>query len=82
MTIHLRPDLEAMLKTQVELGKFPAVEAALEAAIKALADDSRIEGDLNWARPCLDEAERAIAAGDTLSEEETYAGLEKRFGKL
>ena len=84
MTIHLRPDLEAALKTQVDLGNFPSIEAALEAAIQGLTTtfEAESESESAWVKPYLDAADKAIAAGQTHSEVATFADLEKRFGKL
>ena len=84
MTIHLKPDLEALLKTQVDLGKYPTVEAALEAAIRALAEAEAArpseDDDLSWAKPYLEEAERDIEAGRVRTHDEVWASITKRFG--
>ena len=85
MTIHLKPDLEALLKTQVDLGKYPSIEAALEAAIRALVDAEAAmpseDDDLSWAKPYLEEAERDIEAGRVLTLDEMRVSIEKRFGQ-
>ena len=82
MTIHVRPDLAAILEKQVAAGHFDTVEEALEAAILGLEIDAASDDDLAWAKPFLAEADKAIAEGRTLSEADTFADLEKRFGKL
>lgn len=85
MTIHLKPEFEALLKTQVDLGNYPTVEAALEAAIRALAEAEAAmpseDDDLSWAKPYLEEAERDIEAGRVLTLDEVRASIEKRFGQ-
>lgn len=84
MTIHLRPDLEALLKTQVDLGNYPSIEAALEAAVRTLADGDLDpipdDADLSWAKPYLEEADRDIAEGRVRPHSEVWADIEKRFG--
>ena len=54
MTIHLKPDLEAILKAQVEIGNYASIEEALEAAVRSLirANIDPNE-DLSWAKPFL-----------------------------
>ena len=83
MTIHLKPDLEAILKAQVEIGNYASIEEALEAAVRSLIR-ANIDpnDDLSWAKPYLDEADAEIAAGRTLSHDEVWADLEQRLGKL
>lgn len=84
MTIHLRPDLEALLKAQVDLGTYSSIEAALEAAVRTLvefnSDDVGPDEDLSWAKPLLEEAERDIQAGRVKSHDEVWAAIEQRFG--
>lgn len=83
MNIELDPKIEALVRAQVKAGKFKTVEDAVTAAILGapLIDDDALE-HLTWARPYLEEAEKAIAEGRTFSEEETYTELEKRLGKI
>lgn len=78
MKVDLRPEVAAVLEEQVAAGLFPNIEAALSAAV--LGEDP--QADLSWAKLYLDEADRDIEAGRTLSEEETYTDLERRFGKI
>ncbi len=83
MTIHLKPGLEAILQAQVAAGNFASVEEALEAAVLRLAAaDDEPDGDLSWAKPLLDEADKAIEEGRTVSEADAFAELEQRYGKL
>lgn len=79
MNIELKPDLEAILAEQVRSGHFASIEEALEAAVRGLAADA--QGDLSWAKPYLDEADKDIAEGRTVSHDEVWARMEKRFGK-
>ncbi len=85
MTIHVKPDLEAILKAHVDCGNYPSVEAALEAAVRALgdpeADASAEEDDLSWAKPLLAEAEHDFAEGRTLSHDEMWTSIMNRYGK-
>ncbi len=82
MTIHLKPDLEAILRAQVAAGNFASIEEALEAAILGLAADAQEpDGDLSWAKPYLAEAEADIAAGRTVGHEDVWARINQRFGK-
>jgi hypothetical protein len=82
MRIELKPRIEALLKAQVAAGHYASVEDALTAAVLGASPNDDKLGDLSWARPYLDEADAAIAAGQTHDEEETFADLESRFGKL
>lgn len=70
MTIHLRPDLEAILQAQVAAGRFESVDAALEAAIQGMA---MAQGDLSWATPFLAEADADIAAGRVRTHAQVWA---------
>jgi Arc/MetJ-type ribon-helix-helix transcriptional regulator len=79
MTIHVKPHLEAVLKAQVDAGRFPDVEAALEAAIMASEADID-DDDIEWMKPLLDEAEAGIAKQGTLSHEEVWNKLKHRHG--
>jgi hypothetical protein len=82
MLIEIKPRIEALLKAQVEAGHYASIEDAVTAAVLGASPREERLGDLSWARSQLDEADAAIAAGQTLDEEETFADLERRFGKL
>ncbi len=82
MRIDLKPQIEALLEAQVAAGHFESIEEAIGAAVLGMSIDESKIGSLGWARPFLDEAEKAIEAGATFGEEDAYAELEKRFGKL
>ncbi len=82
MLIELKPRIEALLKAQVAAGHYASIEDALTAAVLGASPSDEKLGDLSWARSQLDEADAAIAAGRTHTEEETFADLERRLGKL
>ena len=82
MLIELKPRIEALLKAQVAAGHYASIEDALTAAVLGASPGDEKLGDLSWARPHLAEADAAIAEGRTHSEDETFANLERRFGKL
>jgi hypothetical protein len=82
MQIELKPRIEALLKAQVAAGHYASIEDALTAAVLGASPSDDKLGDLSWARPHLDEADAAIAAGQTYDEEDAFADLESRFGKL
>jgi antitoxin ParD1/3/4 len=78
MTITLRPDQEAWLRTQVAKGDFVSIEAAarqlLDQKIAELADaEGEASDDLAWAKPYVDEARSAVARGEVISLEEYEA---------
>ena len=80
MTIQVKPELEAILKAQVEQGHYPSVEAALEAAVLALAADP-IDAlpDVAWVKPPETNAAKTVAEGHTFSGEKVWAPLKERF---
>lgn len=80
MNIEIKRHTAAILKAQVDAGHFASIDDAIDAAVLGLIDMN--EGDLSWAKPLLDEADRDIEAGRTLSEEEAFSGLERKYGKL
>ena len=82
MRIELEPKIEALLQRQVVAGHFATVEEAVTAAILGVPLNDDALGDLTWAAPHLREADDAIAAGKTVTEEEAFVDLERRFGKL
>ena len=61
MKIELQPQIESLLKAQVEAGLFGTVEEAVAAAVTAAFADSQNDIDLSWAKPYLDAADRDIA---------------------
>ena len=79
MNIQLKPEFEALLKAQVDLGNYPSLEAALEAAIRTLAADPIDvvpDGqDLTWAKP----VDATSAGGRKFTGEKVWAPLKERF---
>jgi predicted transcriptional regulator len=79
--IRLKPDIEAWLEAQVAEGRFPSIEAAIE----ALVDEERIayaaleNADLGWAAPYVAKGLADIDAGRTHSAEQVHAELRVRF---
>jgi hypothetical protein len=82
MSVELKPRIEALLRAQVAAGHYASLEDAITAAVLGVPISEEGIGDLSWARPYLEEADASISAIGTLSEEETFAELERRFGKL
>ncbi len=80
MKIDLQPQIEALLKAQVESGLFGTVEEAIAAAVTAAFSGPERDLDLSWAKPYLDAADRDIAEGKTVSHFEAWDRLGKRFG--
>lgn len=80
MKIELQPQIESLLKAQVEAGLFGSVEEAVAAAVTATFADSQSDIDLSWARPYLDAADRDITEGKTVSHLEAWERIGKRVG--
>lgn len=79
MTIHLKPDLQAVLEAEVAAGRFMSVDEALEAAVLGLTGP--IDDDLSWAKPLLAEADRDISSGRTSSHDDVWSRIEKRLSR-
>src|SRR5208282_5541665 len=75
MTITLKPDQEAWLKTRVASGDFASVEEAARQLIdERIAERAAEESDdMAWAKPYVDEARAAVARGEFVSLEEHKA---------
>ena len=80
MKIELQPQIESLLRAQVEAGLFGSVEEAVAAAVTAAFADSQSDIDLSWAKPYLDAADRDITDGRTVPHIEAWDRLGKRFG--
>ena len=80
VNIQINGRAATILEAQVAAGNFATVEEAIEAAVLALTGAG--DNDLTWAKPSIAAADREIAAGQTLSEDEAFAGLEQLYGKL
>ncbi len=79
MQIELSRDVEALLRSQVAAGHFDTIEQALAAAVYGAPMADEKLGELSWAVPYLDEADRAVAAGKTVGEAEAFAALGQRL---
>lgn len=77
MFVNLKPNVGAILEAQVAAGLYVSVEEALTAAVLGVPPAN--VGDLSWAKPYLDAADEDIKNGRTISEEETFAELERMF---
>jgi len=82
MRIELKPQIEALLHAQVAAGHFASIEDAITAAVLGVPLLDSAEADFSWAKPYLDEAEKTIAEGRTVSEFDAFAEVERRLGKL
>ena len=68
MLIELTPEQEAWLKTRVANGSFASVADAISSIL-----DERIsveDDDLAWAKPLVEEGERAFERGDVMTLDE------------
>ena len=68
MKIDLTPEQESWLKSRVANGNF----ATVADAIRTILDEHMavVDDDLAWAKPLVEEGERAIERGDVMSLEE------------
>ena len=84
MTITLKPDQEAWLKTRVASGDFASVEEAARQLIdERIAERAAEEGDdLAWAKPYVDEALADVARGGVITLEEHEARTDARLATL
>ena len=79
MKIELQPQIEQLLKAQVEAGLFATVDEAIAAAVTAAFAAPRSDIDLSWAKPFLDKADRDFTEGKTISHGDAWDRLGKRF---
>jgi antitoxin ParD1/3/4 len=72
MTITLKPDQEAWLKTRVASGDFASIEAAARQLIDERIAERVLEesDDLAWAKPYVDEALAEVERGEEITLEE------------
>ena len=81
MTVTLNPADHAWLAQEVAAGRFPSVDAALNAAIAELkARDSA--PDLEWAKPLVDESRAAIARGEGVTLDEALKHWDDTLARL
>ena len=79
MKIELQPHIEALLKGQVDAGHFHTLEEAVASAVTQTFGDWEPLGDLSWAKPYLDAANRDIDQGRTATHEDVWARLGQRL---
>jgi antitoxin ParD1/3/4 len=84
MTITLKPDQEAWLKTRVANGDFASIEEAARQLIderiaERVAEES---DDMAWAKPYVDEALAEVARGEEITLEEHEARNDARLAAM
>ncbi|MGO9022925.1 MAG: hypothetical protein ACLQIQ_01235 [Beijerinckiaceae bacterium] len=84
MTITLKPDQEAWLKSRMANGDFASVEEAARQLIdERIAERAAEESDdLAWAKPYVDEALAEVARGDVITLEEHEARTDARLADM
>lgn len=83
MTITLKPDQEAWLKSRVASGDFASVEEAARQLIDERIAEHELEGDdLAWAKPYVDEALAEVARGEEITLDEHRARNAARLAAL
>jgi antitoxin ParD1/3/4 len=84
MTITLKPDQEAWLKSRVASGDFASIEEAARQLIDERIAERTVEeaGDLAWAKPYVDEALADIARGAVMTVEEHEARTDARLAAM
>ena len=84
MTITLKPDQEAWIKTRVASGDFASIEEAAHQLIdEALVARALVENDdMAWAKPYVDEALAEVARGEEITLEEHKARNAARLAAL
>ncbi len=84
MTITLKPDQEAWLKSRMANGDFASVEEAARQLIdERIAERAAEESDdLAWAKPYVDEALAEVARGDVITLEEHVARTDARLADM
>jgi Arc/MetJ-type ribon-helix-helix transcriptional regulator len=81
MNIQLPPDQQKWLEEQVKAGHF----ASLDEAIAAAVDDlrlSKVDDDLSWAKPYVEEARKSVESGDVLPKEELFERMDATLKRL
>ena len=84
MTIILKPDQEAWLKTHVAAGSFTLIEDAVRHLIDERIAERELEegGDLAWAKPYVEEGMAALGRGEFISLDEHKARNAVRLAAL
>lgn len=81
MTVTLTTEQMRWIEAAVAAGQFPSVEDAVRAAVDELMSAAEF-GDLEWAKPYIDEARESVARGDVVDGDEFLARLEQGIDAL
>jgi Arc/MetJ-type ribon-helix-helix transcriptional regulator len=81
MTVTLTPEQMRWIEAAVAAGQFPSVEDAVRAAVDELMATAEF-GDLEWAKPYIDQARESVARGDVVDGDEFLARLEQGIDAL
>jgi antitoxin ParD1/3/4 len=84
MSISLTPEQHAWLAAHVERGEFRSIEEAARRLIdERIAERTAEEDDdLSWAKPYVDEALLAAAAGKVLTRQEHEARMDSLLASM
>jgi Arc/MetJ-type ribon-helix-helix transcriptional regulator len=77
MTVTLTPEQMRWIEAAVAAGQFPSVEDAVRAAVDELMATAEF-GDLEWAKPYIDQARESVARGDVIDGDEFLTWLDER----
>lgn len=72
MSATVKPENEAFLRQLVAEGRYPSVDAALNAAIDALRKE---EADLSWAKPYLEKGLASLDAGQGIPLDDAFGAV-------
>jgi len=79
MTIHLKPELEALIQKDVERGPYQSVDEFVERAVQMLhEEESLLANDRQVIHEKIERAFGQFERDEGLTPEESRAGLEKR----
>jgi len=83
MTITLKPDQEAWIKTRMASGDYASIEEAARQLIDDRITELELEDDdLAWAKPYVDEAIAAADRGEFVTLEEHRAHMASLLASL
>jgi hypothetical protein len=83
MSIHLKEEQERRLRTYVDEGRFPTVDAAAQYLLDMafVADNAPDLGDDDRVQPYIDEAEQAIREGRIISVDACLQNIRAKLAK-
>jgi Arc/MetJ-type ribon-helix-helix transcriptional regulator len=83
MSIHLKEEQERRLRTYVDEGRFPTIDAAAQYLLDMafVADNAPDLGDDDWVQPYIDEAEQAIREGRIISVDACLQNIRAKLAK-